>query len=374
MAMRALVVGYGCHGRAIVEALVRRGHAVTIFDRVRPGPGCIEGCTRFVEGSTLSLYDLRNACAGVDTVFHTASVSPWCTRHSPAELHNLHVVGTQLVIEACLLTGVARLVYTSTSAVSTSDPLRPRGGVGEGLHPPAQGYDVNTRSRAAAEAAVLAANYATYRSPDARGRLRTVSLRPQLCFGPHGRLLPELIRLIRRRSLSAVVGDGSNVVDFLCIENSAHAHLLAAEALRRPSSPAPGKAYVIGNGEPVPAWAAIHTLLGMLGDEALQPSVGSHWGGLLRWVGARCRELMCEGVLGQLFGALGFGGPTKLPWAAEVPSWVLCMLAQDGWFAHNLASAELGYAPRVSLMEGLARTAQWISHHGLDDLERVAWD
>jgi nucleoside-diphosphate-sugar epimerase len=287
-AMYLVIGGGGFHGAAIAELLLSRGDAVTLFDTKRPRSRAVsEGRLRFIQGSILSRGDLEAACRGgagrgreggaITTVFHAASVSRWNPRLGLAQVYRLHVVGTDNVIAACLATGVACLVYTSSADVTALDPRQPRGGIGEGLPCLSCHTDVHVRSRALAEAAVLSANFRPYTDPELhRGRLRTVAIRPQLCFGPRGWLLPGIVRLAQhkcgqsRPALSGVVGDGENVVDLVYIENSAYAHVLAAESMRAPSSRVPGRHYLIGNGEPVPIWAAIHTLFGMLD---LQPLV-----------------------------------------------------------------------------------------------------
>lgn len=78
--------------------------------------------------------------------------------------------------------------------------------------------------------------------------------------------MAEIVQLERNSSLRGIIGDGNNVADFLYIDNSAYAHLLAAEAMQRQSSTVPGKVYSIGNGEPVPVWAVLQTLFGMMGE------------------------------------------------------------------------------------------------------------
>jgi hypothetical protein len=62
------------------------------------------------------------------------------------------------------------------------------------------------------------------------------------------------------------------------------------------------------------------------------------------WIVARTRELLHDGVLGWILRWFGFAdvlGPTP------VPSWQLALLMRDGWFCHEAAAADLGYAPRV---------------------------
>lgn len=166
-------------------------------------------------------------------------------------------------------------------------------------------HEAYVRSRARAEAAVLAANLQPYTQLEHRGRLRTIVLRAQLCYGPRGRFLPEIVGLThgsRRRktspSITCVVGDGKNLVDPVHIDSSAWAHVLADDALRRDSSSASGRAFVIGGGEPVPLWHMLNTFFGLLGYSQLP--MGSYYHGMLQWVATRIRELLAEGSLGSM--------------------------------------------------------------------------
>ena len=94
--------------------------------------------------------------------------------------------------------------------------------------------------------------------------LLTCSLRPHLIWGPRDQhLIPRLIERARRGQLRQV-GDGTNLIDAVYVENAAAAHLLAADALA-PGSPVGGKAYFITNGEPVNCWQWINEILALAG-------------------------------------------------------------------------------------------------------------
>ena len=110
-------------------------------------------------------------------------------------------------------------------------------------------------TKALAEQAVLAAN---------GRRLATCALRPHLIWGPRDRhLIPRLIERARGGRLRRV-GDGTNLVDMVYVENAAAAHLQAADALAT-GSPVAGRPYFISQGEPVNCWQWIDEILALAG-------------------------------------------------------------------------------------------------------------
>ena len=66
-------------------------------------------------GDILDVESLRRAMHGCDTVFHTAAVVTF-SRKKRRMQHEVNVVGTRNVVEACLFTGIERLIHTSSIA------------------------------------------------------------------------------------------------------------------------------------------------------------------------------------------------------------------------------------------------------------------
>ena len=117
-------------------------------------------------------------------------------------------------------------------------------------------------SKALAEQAVLAAN-----GPG----LATCALRPHLIWGPRDQhLVPRLLARARAGRLRRV-GDGTNRIDMIYVENAAAAHLLAADALA--IGPGRGRAYYISQGEPVNCWDWIDELLALAGLPPIRRSI-----------------------------------------------------------------------------------------------------
>ncbi len=173
----------------------------------------------------------RALLGGVDAVFHAASVidlAPWPGPHMAA----VNAGGTARLVAAAEAAGVRALVYTSSIDVvcdgrelvaadeSTPYPARP-----------STGY---ARTKGQAERCVLAAA--------ARGALRACALRPGHIYGPDDLMLHICVEKVAAGALPATFPHG--ISDYVYVDNLAHAHLQAWDALREPAGVANGQCYV----------------------------------------------------------------------------------------------------------------------------------
>jgi nucleoside-diphosphate-sugar epimerase len=347
--------GTGFLGRHLVERLLAQGRQVTVLGRT-PAPELAARGVRFIRASLDDAEAVRAACAGAETVFHTAAkVGVW-GRYD--DFFRTNVLGTRAILDGCRAHGVRRLIYTSTPSVVYNG--RDLAGADESLPLTTACPSPYPLTKALAERAVLAAN-----SP----ALRTVALRPHLIWGvgdPH--LVPRLLAKARAGRLR-IVGTGRNRVDLVHVENAVDAHLLAEAALAHcnplgDKSPTPsplvenpecnlmgynsngaepaaaGKAYFITNGEPVVLWDWINGLLIALGEPPVTKRISL---GAAQVVGA-----LCEGLW------------RALPLAGEPPMtrFVAAELAKDHWFDIGAARRDLGYVPRVSMAQGTAELVE----------------
>jgi nucleoside-diphosphate-sugar epimerase len=133
------------------------------------------------------------------------------------------------------------------------------------------------------------------------------------------------------------VGDGTNLIDTVYVENAARAQLLAADALG-PGSPAHGRAYFVSQGEPVRCWEWIDKLLalGGLGPVRKSISLSAAW-----QVGA------------MLEAAYRILGKSKEP---PMTRFLAAQLGRSHYFDITAARRDLGYVVQVSTEEGLRRT------------------
>ena len=104
-------------GRAVVQELTARRHAVRGFDRV-PTPGLAEA----IVGSVAQVADVRRAMEGVTSVIHLAA-TPDDTDDFEGELVPNNVVGLHHLMEAARLAGVRRLILASSGQVNDTQQI-----------------------------------------------------------------------------------------------------------------------------------------------------------------------------------------------------------------------------------------------------------
>ncbi|VFQ95490.1 unnamed protein product [Cuscuta campestris] len=198
------------------------------------------------------------ACEGAEVVFHMAAPDSSINNY---QLHySVNVQGTKNVIDACIELKVKRLIYTSSPSV-VFDGIHGLFNVDESAPYPVKHNDSYSETKAEGETLVIKSN-------DSNGLL-TCCIRPSGIFGPGDRLLvPSLVTAARAGKSKFIIGDGNNMFDFTYVENVAHAHICAEQALASEGAVAEnagGQAYFITNLEPIKFWEFISLILEGLG-------------------------------------------------------------------------------------------------------------
>lgn len=331
--MNALVTGAGGFlGLYIVEQLVARGDRVRALCR-----GHYPELERL--GVEIIRADLRDrertvaACHDVDTVFHAAAKAGIWGRWE--EYYGINVEGTRHVLEGCFAHEVPRLVYTSSPSVTFDGG--DQCGVDESAPYARKWLCHYAETKAEAEREVLAAN--------GRSGVATCSLRPHLIWGPRdNHLVPRLVSRARAGRLIRV-GDGTNLIDTIYVENAAEAHLQAADALHL-GSPVAGRAYFLSQGEPLSCWPWIDQLLALAGLPPVKRSIsaGAAW------------------KLGAVMEAVY--RTFRIESEPRLTRFLAAQLSTSHYFNIDRARADFGYRPKVSIEEGMRRMT--------DDLRRWA--
>jgi nucleoside-diphosphate-sugar epimerase len=320
--MKVLVTGGGGFlGAAIAKKLVERGDYVRTFSRTRHA----ELDALYVDdvrGDVADAVAIKNAARGCDAVIHTAAkAGVW----GPIEEYRrANVIGTGNVLAACRAHGVARLVYTSTPSVAHA------GGDIEGGDESLPYSDHPTSpyqaTKIAAERAVLGAQ---------RDGLSVIALRPHLLWGPGDpHLVPRIIERGRRGRI-ALPGGGTQLVDTTYVDNAADAHVSALDAR------VTGRAYFITNGEPRPLASIVLSILRAAKIEAKVvaiPRPVAHAAGALLETAFKTLRRDRE--------------PPLTRFVAE-------QLSTAHWFSIEAAKRDLGWAPRITIDEGLERLARY---------------
>jgi nucleoside-diphosphate-sugar epimerase len=327
--MKTLVTGGGGFlGKAIIRLLLARGVAVRSFSR-QQYPELTALGVEHCRGELSDLAAVTAAVAGCDCVYHVAAKAGVWGPY--AEYYQANVVGTQNILQACRSHRVQRLIYTSSpSVVFDGSDMQ---GVDESIPYPAHFHAFYPQTKAEAEQLVLAAN---------SDKLATVALRPHLIWGPEdNHLVP---RILARGKLGALrkIGRRPNLVDTIYIDNAAEAHLQAAAHLGIKSTVA-GKAYFLSNAEPLPLWEIVNRILaaGNLPpvSKSISPSLAYAIGMLLEKTYVRF----------------------DLKGEPRMTRFVARELATAHWFDLSAAQRDFGYAPKVSIDEGMQRLKAWLA-------------
>ena len=294
------------------------GHARNLDDVARAvGPEAWRRFT-FHEGDIRNLEDCKAAMRGVDYVLHHAAfVSVPGSLEDPITNNAVNVDGFLNVLLAAKEYEVKRVVYASSSAVygdNTSLPAT-EAKLGNSLSPYATSKYMNELY-----ADLFARSYGVH----------SVGLRYFNIFGPrqdpngaYAAVIPKWIDKLLARERCTIFGDGSSSRDFCFVANVVQANLLAATV---DDKAAIDRVYNIGNGGRTTT-AELYT-----------------------WLRDSLAEVTGEADLKRL------GAHHEPPRPGDV--------------AHSQAditqaSKALGYAPHVSVDEGIRRTLRWYADQTL---------
>ena len=232
--MNILVTGgSGFIGRNIVKMLKEEGNTVGTYD-IRDKNSVSD---YHIMSDVRNLKMLEKACSGIDYVFHLAAVT------SPPEFENLtgegyevNVMGTYNVLAASAKNNVKRVILASSSSIY--------GDIREAAREPklpatySNFYPMTKRI-----------NEMTARLFNEYG-LETVSLRYFNTYGvgenskgDYSSVIWKFIDAIRSNKRPVIFGDGTQSRDFIYVEDSARASVLAMK------NGIPGEAYNIGTGK-----------------------------------------------------------------------------------------------------------------------------
>lgn len=351
---RYLVTGAtGFLGRHLVRTLLDHGHE--IFALVRKESRALPAEVTPVQGDVLDPASVEAALGtiaarqgeaaraglGCSGVFHCAGKVS--RRPEDAEaLYRLHVDGTKNVVEACIQSGVRRVVVASTSGtiavsddpdrVATEEDDAPIGLLNRWPY---------YRSKLFAEKAALERHGAPLHSPDGRsaGHLEVVCVNPTLLLGPGdvNGSSTEDVRLFLERKIPAIPPGGLSYVD---ARDAATALVLAMDR------GVGGRRYLIGacNLTVKEFFARLERVSGVRGPMVPMPRQG--------------REIARTGaeVIERLSLRLG------IPVAVDPVS---LDMAHFYWYLDaSLAEAELGWTPRDPI-ETLVDTVRDLEERGV---------
>lgn len=318
--MRIFVTGgSGFVGGHLIEALHRAGHDVRALARSSSSEATVRGYGATpVRGdlTTLRAADLE----GCDAVVHAAAfVEEWGTRE---QFWQANVEGTRRVLDAARAAGARRFVHVGTeAAIFDGHDLID---VDEDHPYPARQRFLYSETKAEAERLVLAAN---------GGDLETISIRPRFVWGPRDTsVLPTILRMAREGSFAWIDG-GRARTSTTHVANLVDALVLALDRGE------PGRAYFVADD-------GTRTLRDFLTSLARTQGV--------ELPGRSIPGPIARGLASAVEGAWRLFGVRRAP---PMTRFAITMMSRTVTVRTDRARRELGFAPRLSVAEGLASLA-----------------
>jgi len=258
--------GAGFIGSHIVDRLLSDGFDVTVIDNLSTGR--LENVAHhqgkkdfhFVKGDIRNFDLVKNTLRDIDAVFHEAAlVGTTCSVENPVLTNEVNVTGTLNLLKASVDSDVKRFIYASSAAVYGKTEALPHH---EGLSPqPISPYGV---SKLAAE------NYVKV-FYEAYG-LETVCLRyfnvygPRQAYGPYSGVITIFINRLLGNQPPIIYGDGEQTRDFVYIEDTVEACMLALKCKRYF-----GEAINVGTGKPTTINELANVLTEFFGQARVKP-------------------------------------------------------------------------------------------------------
>jgi nucleoside-diphosphate-sugar epimerase len=323
--VRVLVTGAtGFTGGHLARTLAKRGYEVRALVRGDRPPVNEDAPIEFVAGDLRDGASLRRAAAGVDVIYNIAAL--YRQAGLPDDVYravNAEAVGT--IIDAAAAAGVRRVVHCSTVGVH-----------GDIAHPPAnedaplRPGDIYQETKLEGERIARAAS--------ARTGVEVAIARPSGIHGPGDRRLLKLFRGVARRRF-VILGNGRIFYHLTYIDDVVEGLRLCGEVPQ-----AAGRTYIIAGAEA----RTLNEVTAITAEEAGVPPPRLHLPVWPVWIAGAACELVCA------------------PLRIEPPLYRrrVEFFTKSRAFDISRARAELGFAPAVSLREGIRRTLAWYRQEG----------
>ena len=222
--MKALVTGgSGFIGSNVTRMLLERGIEVRVYDNLSSGyfENIKDLDVEFVQKDILDSEAVKEACRGVNVVFHlAASVGRQRSIDNPQLDSQINLIGTVNVLEGMHLNGVKRIVYSSSAAMF-GELLTPE--IDES-HPQNADSPYGV-SKLAAEKMILA--YTGIYD------IQAICLRYFNIYGVnqrydlYGNVIPIFAHKLFAGEPLTIYGDGTQTRDFVNVRDIARANLMA---------------------------------------------------------------------------------------------------------------------------------------------------
>jgi dihydroflavonol-4-reductase len=323
--VRALVTGAtGFTGGHLARSLAGRGHHVRalVRDRGRAASLSAEGI-ELVEGDVRDPEALGAAVAGIDVVHHVAAVYREASL-SPASYREVNAVAVRTLVEIAAASGVKRIVHCSTVGVH-----------GDIAHPPAN-EDAPLRPGDVYQQTKLEGEQLA-REAGRQSGIEVVIVRPTGIYGPGDRRLLKLFRGVVKGL--PILGRGEIYYHLTYIDDLVEGFHACAE-----QAAAADRTYILAG----PEVTTLNDLVARIADAAGVRPPRLHLPVWPFWIAGAVCEAICA------------------PFGLEPPIYRrrVDFYTKSRAFDISRARQEVGYAPRVSLNDGIRRTLSWYREHG----------
>jgi UDP-glucose 4-epimerase len=261
----AVIGGAGLLGSHIVDQLLLEPVAeVVVFDNfMRGSPDSLAGAirdprVRVIRGTMTDQEAVRDALTGIDGVFQLASLWLGECLNDPRSAWEVNVIGMWNIVEACLDLKVKRMVYSSSASV-----------YGNALFTPmTEDHPFNNRTTYGATKIaceqMLRAIYQQHGFPYVGHRYMNI-YGPRMDYqGTYVSVIMKVIDKILTGEPPIIFGDGSQVYDFIYVDDVARANVLSMKA------DCADEFFNIGMGEGTTINELVQILLRLLGSD-LEP-------------------------------------------------------------------------------------------------------
>lgn len=311
--------------RGVVRALVQHPDEATLLEVVGASVQPVVGDVR----DPVAVDRLFEGMGGA-TVVHAAGVIHPAGRTRP--FHDVNAGGTQMVVDRARRAGVGRFVHISSNSPFGAN-ARPSDRFTEESAPnPYMGYG---RSKAEAESIVVRAAE--------RGDLDAIILRPPWFYGPHGPdRQAQFLRAVRLGRFP-LVGDGRQQRSMIYSGNLVDACLCAERAAE-----GRGRAFWVADAEPYELRSIFDGIRAAMEAEGLPAS---------RRPSPRLPRLAARVAVEAdrvLQGLDRYVQPLHV--LGELGDTIACDI--------SAARRDLGYRPRVALVEGMRASIRWYRDRG----------
>lgn len=256
--------GAGFIGSHLVDMLLDQGAGkVVVFDNfIRGGPHNLEKSAKDarlelfdVKGDLTRLDEINRATQGIDGVFHMASICLAYCQEYPRSALDANICGTFNLLEACVKSGVKRVIFASSSSI-----------YGNAVYSPMdENHPLENRNF---YGATKIAGEALHRAFHFKYGLEYLGLRYMNVYGPRqdylGAYIAVIMRIIDRlqQDLSPIIyGDGLQAFDFVFVKDACRACILAME------SPLSDRFYNISSGVQVSVLELCKQIIHIMGKE-----------------------------------------------------------------------------------------------------------